>query len=694
MAKQVKSENSCPKCGKPVVGQASYCLSCGARIFRNAKGENTDDPYLGQVVDGIFEVESVLGTGSMGIVYKARHRALDCYVALKILRHDFLVDRVALTRFQREAQAASCLSHPNVIRILHYGKTYLGAPYIAMECLNGTELGKVILEQYPFAQLRVCSIILQTARALSAAHAANIIHRDLKPANIVIVNQEGREVVKVLDFGIAKLSDPEGEGLTKEGAVCGTPAFMSPEQVLGQDITPASDLFSLGSIMYYMLTQKLPFQGTSMVDMADSILRTEPTPPSQVRLDHYVEPKLEAICMKALKKSLDERYKTANEMVADLDAAMKVIPKIDPKVKPKIIVGTIDKDTDLSGETRCGIDIYSELGKDFCANEENDEDDEGGTVVEMKAMEDDEDISTTGEVPQPVNFTQPNLLKDSFHAIKIAVAAALDCLLPRKKISPGASTIVVDVAQARGLLSEESGASKEDVLKQRKTIMLGFVCLVTAICIVGVLILLVVAWITHSSDDEVKENGSGEVAANTEPGTAGNHVVNNKLSSAQIELYCDKVRELLSDAAMTAAARGYIEGNKEEAGENANDQPDDRKEAENNESKSKPANPPKETIKRPSTPSAPPKNTTKPSASPKSDNAAAKKTSQSNKAKAAQPQSAAMNKFKEAQSLEASGQKLKACEIYNALSKDKTLEQADKLKVQNKVRACLRLKKN
>ena len=128
-----KSENVCPKCGKPIVQNASYCAGCGARVFHNEDGAQTADPYVGTIIDNTFEIESILGTGSMGIVYKARHRALDCYVALKVLRQDFIQDRVVLARFQREAQAASSLSHPNVIRIFDYGKTSLNAPYIAMD---------------------------------------------------------------------------------------------------------------------------------------------------------------------------------------------------------------------------------------------------------------------------------------------------------------------------------------------------------------------------------------------------------------------------------------------------------------------------------------------------------------------------------------------------------------------------------
>ena len=281
----VMSGKKCPKCGVELVKGASYCQRCGTRIFENDFGDLSSDPYIGTIIDDTFEIQSILGTGSMGIVYKAHHRALNCPVAIKILRHDFLNDRVVQTRFQREAQAASSLSHPNIIQIYHYGRTALNAPYIAMECLNGKELSSLIPEQFPLSPKRVCHIASQTAHALSAAHHANIIHRDLKPANIVVTNRCHDDFVKVLDFGIAKIADVEGEGLTREGAICGTPAFMSPEQVLGRNITPQSDIFSLGSTLYYMLTCRLPFHGDSLVDMSRSVLSLNPTPPSQARID-------------------------------------------------------------------------------------------------------------------------------------------------------------------------------------------------------------------------------------------------------------------------------------------------------------------------------------------------------------------------------------------------------------------------
>ncbi|MFA5625287.1 MAG: serine/threonine-protein kinase [Bradymonadales bacterium] len=346
---------NCHKCGKPTAKTGIFCLHCGAST-NPVRPNSAQDPYLGQVIDGSFVVESILGEGSMGIVYKARHRALKSYVALKILRHDFLNNRVVLSRFQREAQAASSLQHPNVVSILHYGKTFLNAPYIAMECLEGQDLSDVILNEFPLSAARATKILIQVCDALEAAHAAGIVHRDLKPANISIIKHGNEDFVKVLDFGIAKL-EGSSENLTREGAIFGTPAFMSPEQVLGKVVTAASDIFSLGSVIYFMLTARLPFSGENSVDMAASILYSTPLLPSRVRLDAHVAPEIEEICMRSLQKEPEDRYASAGEI---RDALQSALPSIlaQPKQgrRQSIMIGApASADFDLSGDTVCEI---------------------------------------------------------------------------------------------------------------------------------------------------------------------------------------------------------------------------------------------------------------------------------------------------------------------------------------------------
>ena len=371
-----KSAKTCPKCGYPVHDDANSCAACGAHW--NEQQQTTEDPYLGKVIEDLFEVESIIGHGSMGLVYKAKHLSYGIYVALKVLRDEFVKNREVRTRFEREAKIASEIEHPNVIRIYHYGKTFLGVPYFAMDCLEGMELAAIVAKQFPLDQRRVCKLCIQIARALEAVHAAGIVHQDLKPANLIVVEEEGEERVKLLDFGIARTPDGEGESRNVEDNAVGTPAFMSPEQVAKQGgITASSDLFSLGGVLYYMLTCRLPFMGEEVVDIATSILTEDPVQPSKVRLDAYVDPQLEQICLKALQKNPANRYASASEMVQAFEAALPLIAEVAPKAKAKVIVGE-PVDADLPGETRFLMAAYSD---------DSDEEMSGGTMINLSAMD-------------------------------------------------------------------------------------------------------------------------------------------------------------------------------------------------------------------------------------------------------------------------------------------------------------------
>ncbi len=685
------SESYCPKCGRPVVPQASYCACCGTRIFRDSKGAESVDPYLGETIDGIFEVESVLGTGSMGIVYKAHHRALNCHVALKILRHDYLSDCVVLTRFQREAQAASLLSHPNVIHILHYGKTALNAPYIAMECLEGDELAVVIPKEFPIDQRRVCSICLQTARALSAAHAASIIHRDLKPANIFIVNRNGTETVKVLDFGIAKICDVEGEGLTKEGAMCGTPAFMSPEQVLCKQVTPASDIFSFGSIMYYMLTCKLPFQGTCMVDMAQSILNSQPPLPSRARLDSYVAPQLEAICMKALEKDLDKRYHSANELVADLEKAYNEIENSVAE-KPKIVVGDTTPSADMDGETRCSLPAMDE------------EEDAGGTVVEMQAMPDEND---DGEL-EMLATTKGNTVSSAVGAFGHALSETFSMAKTERQLAPDECTVVHNSLAASIDVIEET---KEETLARRKKLMLGFVCIIAVLCIVSLLVLMIFSWILKSDEPDSDNSNNSDVVgmADSNPGDKSSDLngTDKKKDSDFDREELEYLAGVASDKTAKSGAIGTIIGiageslvppapkpetvDTDDNADGNNADIDDVKTDDLKKAEAKDADVAKMKDAEPEAP----KPVRKPSSSKKASNkkASSSKTTTISKTPAKtsdKSSSGASAKLQQALSLEKTN-KPKACEIYKSLLTNGTLSQTDKLKVQSKVRSCGRI---
>jgi serine/threonine-protein kinase len=277
---------------------------------------------LGHTLDDKYRLDAQLGVGGMGTVYRARHLLIDRPVAVKVLNPRFVEDEAARTRFQREARAAGRLQHTNAVTVTDYGQTEDGYVYIVMELLEGRTLRDILAKEAPLEAARSVSLMLQVSDAVAAAHEAGIIHRDLKPANIFIVHRaEVPSLVKVLDFGIAKLAaesleEDEVKALTQVGAMIGTPRYMSPEQCNGAELTPAADVYSLGVILYEMLTGTVPFSGST--PLAIAMKHTSELPRRPREFVASIPAALEDVVLHALEKRPQDRPANAAEFRQEL----------------------------------------------------------------------------------------------------------------------------------------------------------------------------------------------------------------------------------------------------------------------------------------------------------------------------------------------------------------------------------------
>jgi eukaryotic-like serine/threonine-protein kinase len=326
----------CPNCGNVSDGN-SFCSRCGVELAPplDLAADAADVSNLpvevlqpsgaltGKTLDQRYYLESKLGVGGMGTVYRASRLQIGDWVAVKVLHQDQMADPRAIERFRREAQIAARLKHPNVVAVHDFGVSEEGLSYLVMDLAEGESLSSMIERQGALAESDAAEIARQVCAALDEAHRHGVIHRDIKPQNIVVQTIQKGLQVKVLDFGSAASIDITTR-LTRNGAVIGTPHYMSPEYCLGEELDGRSDIYSLGIVLFEMLTGVVPFD--SPTPTAIVIKHVNDTPPPPRMLNPKISAAIESVALRALEKGRDARQQTATEMARELISSVNAEP--------------------------------------------------------------------------------------------------------------------------------------------------------------------------------------------------------------------------------------------------------------------------------------------------------------------------------------------------------------------------------